>query len=322
MNSNEKESYEFTACGMYANNNARAIGICGPAPIEGVTALSQTINEEAQTAQQTMTWNGDTWYILSTPEISYCSQTVSDDKIQFSYVLASDNIIVMSDVYEIAQIYDICAQSAMTASDDMDSLNSLIVNNITEFANTTQLSNIPSVEERGFSSLNAAIADAFGSNYSGKMVAYANKTNGGSSYTVNCTESQTTSNTPPDSFWFAKDTAMTAIVTWVLTGGWSFVIFARELVFSVVANVVVNGVSSVLNNFTAERSDVSAVRTRLVTVDGYTGTQCWAGWTRKIYFFKGDLGWTHDTGYHHNIKSSDYDNSTGLIETGFNNFIN
>lgn len=62
--------------------------------------------------------------------------------------------------------------------------------------------------------------------------------------------------------------------------------------------------------------------TRLVTVNGYSGTQYWAGWTRKTYFFKGEDDWVSDTGENWNLKHTDFDDVTGLLETGWSNFVN
>ncbi len=39
-----------------------------------------------------------------------------------------------------------------------------------------------------------------------------------------------------------------------------------------------------------------------------------------MYFLKGDLGWGHDINYHHDIKHWDFDNVSGLMERGFQNF--
>lgn len=177
-------------------------------------------------------------------------------------------------------------------------------------------------EHRGYSTLSYAITSEFGSNYSGILKQISQKSYNGTHYWVRCTESQTTSSTTPDAYWFVKDTALTAVVAWAISGGWTFQGAIWSIVASVVSTVVVNGVTKTLYNFTAERSDVSLIRTRIVTVDGYSNTQYWAGWTRKYYFFKGNEGWNCDTSYHYNVKHSDYDDLNALINQGWQNFLN
>lgn len=86
--------------------------------------------------------------------------------------------------------------------------------------------------------------------------------------------------------------------------------------------IIVNGVEKTISNFTAKRTNVSLMHTRLVTVNGYSGTQYWAGWTRKTYFFKGEDDWVSDTGENWNLKHTDFDDVTGLLETGWSNFVN
>lgn len=141
-------------------------------------------------------------------------------------------------------------------------------------------------------------------------------------YKVKCTESQTTSYTDPDSYWFAKDTAVSAIVAWAIGGAWSWKAAVVNLIVTVVTTIIVNGVEKTISNFTAKRTNVSLMHTRLVTVNGYSGTQYWAGWTRKTYFFKGEDDWVSDTGENWNLKHTDFDDVTGLLETGWSNFVN
>ncbi|MEA4963803.1 hypothetical protein [Lutispora sp.] len=278
------------------------------------TVISQDINKDLKSAKQIAKWNNSILYTSVTPEMSYCSQITPEGKIQFSYVRTNDGVVVVSEVYDVSEIYSRYNVEATYSIDSYDALNCVIIANIASFNDVTRLNRNVVGSTRGFSTLSSAITDAFGSNYTSKLKGSANKSYNGTTYYVRCTESQTTSNTTPDSHWFAKDTAITAVIAWALTGGWSWIGLVSSIVVGVVSTVIVNGVNSVANAFTADRSNVSLMHTRIVTVSGYSGTQYWAGWTRKMYFFKGNLGWTHDTGYNHNIKHTDFDNVSGLME--------
>ena len=142
---------------------------------------------------------------------------------------------------------------------------------------------------------------------------------GNTGYYFSCYESQTNSYTTPNTYWFAADIALTSIVSWALAGfTWQGALIA--IVSSVVSYVVVNGVRRTLYSFTASRTDVTVTRIRKVT-HAYT-QYYWAGWSRKMYFFEGDYGWTSDTTEHDEHKHYDYDDISGLINQGFQNFVN
>lgn len=162
---------------------------------------------------------------------------------------------------------------------------------------------------------------AFGPDYFDASVASAQRSYNGISYGVFCREDRTSSYTTPDSKWFAADTAITSIIAFVLTGGWGWVGMVGSIVASVVAVTIYNGVSYTIRNFTAQRSNVNITRTRYVTVSGYPGFQYWAAWTKKYYFFKGDLGWAHDIGPNYDMKHYDFENPILLIDKGFQNFV-
>ena len=61
--------------------------------------------------------------------------------------------------------------------------------------------------------------------------------------------------------------------------------------------------------------------TRIVTVNGYDEVQYLAGWTRKLYFFKGDRGWVCDADYNSDSKDWDFDDAMALIEKGWMAFV-
>ena len=55
-------------------------------------------------------------------------------------------------------------------------------------------------------------------------------------------------------------------------------------------------------------------------MDGYVENFYWAGATQKLMFFSGNLGWTHAEDYHSYTEHPDFDDSSVLLETGFQNF--
>ena len=272
--------------------------------------------------------DGLEYYALIDDEMVLSSQISSDDMIQFSYIMTGDDTIYCSPLIDLSEMMTMLGVSP-DKSLSKETIHKDICESIEQIRGTYAFVSVEDNdvakmmdETRGFSTLSAAILDAYGSNYSLKLIGGASKTYNGVTYHVKCRETKSTSYTTPDSHWFAKDTAVTALVAWILTGGWSWIALAEDIILGAVTTVLVNGVKQTVNNLTAERSDVSLMHTRLVFVDGYSQTQYWAGWTRKRYFFKGDLGWTYDTGFHFTNKHNDYDNITLLMDTGFQNFVN
>lgn len=288
------------------------------------------INEENHTAEAVSQINSNLFYTYSDESFSYCAQIIPGGKIQFSYYQVDEDFLVESGIYDMEDLY-------LTYSIEQDTdphyleLNREIMDNIGTFSDvhvvggkTVTTENMESgvMAAAVYEDLSDAIAAKFGSNYTGLFKGVSNKTYDGTTYTVRCTESQTTSYTTPDSKWFAKDTAVSAIVAWAIGGAWSWQTAVLSLIGTVVATVVVNGVEKTINNFTAQRTNVSLMHTRIVTVNGYSGTQYWAGWTRKTYFFKGEDGWVSDTGENWDVKHSDFDDVSGLMATGWSNFLN
>lgn len=206
-------------------------------------------------------------------------------------------------------------------------LNEFILANINIFDDVCQ-ENLADIASGGYlytingtATLSDAITETFGSDYVNNSVGSTVKNYDGAYYAVHCYESQITNADSSSSNYFAKDTAITAVVAWAISGSWSWQGAVASILASVITTVACNGITYVKYSFTAERSNVTITSTRIVTISVLSDTKYWAGWTRKMYFFKGELGWTHDTGYNYNIKHSDYDDIDGLMETGFYNYI-
>lgn len=285
-----------------------------------VSILLEDVDETLGVGKQVAQFNDTTYYSYVDEDISFSSQITYENKIQFSYVLADSGVICESALYDVEEISSTYGLGRLDPG--YESLNQTIIANILDFAVASTITIINPPASRGFADLEDAIEDAFGANYTGRYIDSEIRNYNGTNYYVRCTESQTTSYTEPDSMWFAKGTAISTIIAWLLTGGWGWVAALKNLLAGAIATTIANGITYTLNNLTVERSDVSLMHTRLVTVTGYSGTQYWAGWTRKMYFLNTELGWTHDTGYHHNIKHSDFDDVDFLLQRGYDNFIN
>lgn len=288
------------------------------------------VDEDKHTTEAVSSINSNLFYAYSDESFSYCAQIIPGGKIQFSYYRVEDDTLVESGIYDMEELY-LNYSIAQDADQNYVKLNREIMDNIGNFSDVHVVGETPVTVENTESGiaptavdadLSDAIAEKFGSNYTGLFKGLSNKSYGGTTYKVKCTESQTTSYTDPDSQWFAKDTAVSAIVAWAIGGAWSWKAAVVNLIVTVVTTIIVNGVEKTISNFTAKRTNVSLMHTRLVTVNGYSGTHYWAGWTRKTYFFKGEDDWVSDTGENWNLKHTDFDDVTGLLETGWSNFVN
>ncbi len=291
-----------------------------------VKVLSEVIDTDNSTGKTVVMLGDSVFYVYATPELAYVAQITSDGRIQFSYVKES-NRVVESEIYSIDSIYNTFGAIKTSENSLYDIVNGLIINNIESFTkvryHAITTSTVPNgtVDINGSSTLSAEITDAFGSNYVNTVVGYTTKKHNNNSYTVYCKESQTTSTGSIDSSWFASQTALSAVASWILSGNWTWVGVAATVVTEVVSTVVLNGITYTKNSFTAERVNITRARTRIVTVQGNSNTQYWAGWTQKLRFFKGDLGWTHDYGYYYDVKHTDYDDISGLLDKGFNAYV-
>lgn len=314
-----------------------AAQLCSPVALAASTEMQVNSgvyhyesNEESHTTEAVSQISNNLFYTYSDENFSYCAQIIPGGKIQFSYYQVDKDILVESGIYDMEDLY--LSYSIEQATDtNYINLNRAIMDNIGTFSNVNVVGDenvIAGNMESGvmaaavYEDLDDAIEAKFGSNYTGLFKGLSNKTYDGTTYTVRCTESQTTSYTTPDSKWFAKDTSVSAIIAWAIGGAWSWKAALLSLIGTVVATVVVNGVEKTVDNFTAQRTNVSLMHTRIVTVNGYSGTQYWAGWTRKTYFFKGEDGWVSDTGENWDVKHSDFDDVSGLMATGWSNFLN
>lgn len=258
----------------------------------------------------------NTFYVYSTPDFSYCSETTPDGKIQFSYCKGGS--LFTSDIYNIEQIL---AANKRSYADESVDINEIIINNLSEFNNITNLGGTSQITEFSYDTLQSAVQGVFGADYSNKLIKSATKTHNNTKYTVRCQESQRTTTELYGSKQFAKGVALTAVVSWAKEGNWTWKGVVQNIVKSVVTTAINEGITIISNGFTAQKAIGKSDRTRLVGVGSSSKTQYSAGWTRKVYFFKGSLGWTNDADPFYNLKQGDYDDVNFLIDRGFSNFI-
>ncbi len=296
------------------------------------TIMSMEIDESNGISKLIESYNDSIFYTYLDNDISYCAQITSQGDIQFSYLTRNNGNIFESDVKNINTIYT--EYGISKASDtNYELLNQTIINNRNSF-NVTQCENMIASEQpfeqpysgtssnNVYSTLASAVTANFGANYGGSLKGVAAEKYNGTSYTVYCHESQTSNSYTLHSRTFAKDVAISVISTWVInavgtvTGGVGFVLS------EVIETTIEDGIEYVVNEVTARIGVGERIQTRLVTVAGYSGTQYWAGWTRKMFFLGGNKGWKNWGGYPYNEKHYDYDDIVGLMDTGFQNFIN
>lgn len=285
-----------------------------------ISVLHEEYDEQRGIAKQVALVDDLVFYSYVDENLSYCAQITPTGEIQFSYMMMDDRTVMSSELYDIESTWP----SYNLAGVDMkyEALNKEIIENIRSFHNVRSVGNAEFVSPSAFGSLSAAITSAFGADYADVFGGNALKTYDNTPYWVYRWDNQTTFHSPIDSYWFAKETALTAIVAWVIGGGWKWVAAALSIVTTVVTSIIVDGVQKTISNFTAERTNVVCQRTRTITVSGYDGIQYWSGWTQHMYFFKGNLGWTRDVDPHYEVKHWDYDNHSHLMEQGFQNFVN
>ena len=295
------------------------------APADSCNVLFESFDETTHTGKQLASIEDSIFYTMATPEFTYCAQMTQAGKIQFSYMDLRTGSITESIIYDVNDICNTFNITKAKSNAFYEQLNTTISDNITSFSKAATYHPSAAHAEitavNGTSNLNDAINSAFGSSYGAKLMGSSSKTHNGKTYQVRCTESQLNSHTAPESWAIAKDTAISAIVALVIAGSWSWVGAVASIVKSVVSTALKNGIYYTIKNFTAERSDATLLRNRTVTVTGYEGTQYWAGWTRKMYFFKGDLGWTHDANFHYDFQQSDYSDVLYLLDKGWQNFV-
>lgn len=291
------------------------------------TILYRNSDEKTGTREEsTRAYEDTVLYVFTNKEISYCAQMTTYGKIQFSYALGTSGDIMESPAMEIDTIYK---KYNLDSKEDADYvlLNRRIVDTLGNYDVKKSLSMdndsiAPGEKAQPYGSLEAAVSAVFGSNYIGVLKGFMNKTLNGTSYIISCKESQTTSTPSMSSQNYAKETFLTVVITWVVLGGMEWAALLDTIIQQAIETIIKQGLRVLKKATNVTKTNVTIMRTRRVSVDGVSGTQYYAGWTRKRYFLGGNKGWIHDSGNNYNYKHSDYDSVSTLLDKGWNSFVN
>lgn len=308
---------------------------------DGVTVLAQDIDETEETGMSVIELDDRIFYTYSDSELSYCSEITPEGIIQFSYMFSSSENISESEIYELTEMYNILNIEISEEDECYTKINEAIIENIITGDVLFETANVHTADEiileekdisvdegeivetnAKFSTLDAAVSSFFGEEYSNRIVGTATRTHGKNSYTVNVKQTHSISNSTITSRAFSKGAAITLVIAWLTSGDYTWVGVVKTIVLQVVTTVVAEGVTAVKTAFTGKRTNVTSKKTRNVKINGYSGIYYWARWTQKTYFFKGNNGWAHDSDTNYELKDSDYNSISTLINTGFQNFVN
>lgn len=213
-------------------------------------------------------------------------------------------------------------------SENIASWSTQMIDKLDEFEVTYSMNcdtTLTTSDPRGQESLLAAtplstmLNTTYGADYTKHFDGFSNKTYNGVTYTVYCHGTQSTRQLQYAPYDFAAGSFITSIAAWITTGGFNFTVTwflsATGAILSSAgtAQTIIYAISGDMYVYRCDR-------TRIVTVPAYTSTTLyWAGWTLKSTFI--DNGSTWDVSTYHDIKHPDYDDVSGLMQTGFNNFI-
>ena len=295
---------------------------------DNATATSE-YNSGANTRIEEL--NDSLLFIYSDDNLVFCSQIDTDGNVIFAYVESTQNQVFESDVMRLDEVIegiDLNNLSKEVISENITSWSNQMIDRLSEFdvsysmnCNTALATSDLREQAAPYAStpISTMLNATYGENYTNRLAGYSNKSHNGVNYAVYCRETQSTYQLKYAPYEFAVGKAIVAIVAWIATGGFSFSIQWFLSAAGAVASSA-GAAGTLLNAISGDLYVYECDRTRIVTVPAYTSTtQYWAGWTLKSTFL--DNGSTWDVSTYHDIKHSDYDDVSGLMQTGFNNFI-
>ena len=287
----------------------------------GATALaSENPNErnKAEDCFEIIEYDGAKYYVYSDDSMVFCSQITEDGFMQFSYAFCESDAIYSSEVFLISDFLNEIGNSLGSQRGiDLpeEEVNIMVMRNLALFTDLEEISlvttraSVPSLQ----------LTAAFGADFSNQFLGISNKTYGGKSYSVYCYGFQSTYELKGAAYSFAAAALITAILAWITLGP-----FACSLSWFLTASAAVvetvGGLQKLKYAISGDLYAYECDRTRLVTVSGYSGTMYWAGWTLKNEFLYNGSTW--NTTNYYNSKHWDYDDVSGLLATGWKNFVN
>jgi len=288
------------------------------------TDKSDQILEESKF--EVTVFEGELFYTYQDEDIVYCSQISSDGTMQFSYITKTDKAIYSSDTFSVANFLSAIENPSETNNKKQESpiaINIAIIKNLDFFTTLEKFdsSEFKNVEQGTMAvpSINSQLTATFGANYSGTILKASAKLYNGKYYTTTCYGYQSTYELKNAAYSFAAGHAVTAIIAWITLG-----VFACSITWFLSAAAAVtetiNTIKYIKYAISGSLFAYECARTRIVNVYGYSNTMYWAGWTLKNEFLYNGSTW--DTNNYHDVKHWDYEDVSGLIDTGFQNFVN
>lgn len=297
--------------------------------INGLTVrtLESNVNLEKKELVEIVKVDDDIFYTYGDEKMSYCAQMMPNGKIQFSYMNLETGELFEGKTIDTSEVSGTSNFNIASAtSNDYKLINKSIMDNLDSFEAKLVKETFPNIKAESstravYSTIGQMKVAKFGADYTGQFKRSATKSHNGNYYDVYCRETQTTTNTTPDEMWFEKEVAVSVIIAWLVGGVFTWQAAVATLVLEVVTTIIKDGVRVTVNNFKSEKSQVTCIRTRYITVDGYSGTYYYAGHDQKWNFFKGDSSWTTDIDAYYENKHHDFEDLSSLLQTGFDFFV-
>lgn len=275
--------------------------------------------------------NDSVLFVYTNDDLVFSSQINTDGNINFAYVKKAQKQMYESGVLrldEVIEEIDLNNLSKSVISENIASWSIQIMDRLREFevVHSMDCSAIldisdPSeqVTSRASTPPSTMLKAVYGKNYTDRFAGISKKSYNGVEYSVYCHETQSTDQLKYAPFQFPAGKTISAIAAWIAAGGFTCSVqwFLSALG---VADSVIEAGQSINASISGNLSAYECNRTRIVTVPAYSSaTQYWAGWTLRSTFLNNGSTW--DVSTYYDVKHSDYDDLSKLMQTGFNNFV-
>ena len=275
--------------------------------------------------------NDSVLFVYTDDDLVFSSQINTDGNINFAYVEKAQKQMYESGVLrldEVIEEIDLNNLSKSVISENIASWSIQIMDRLREFEvvhsmDCSAILDISDPSEQVTSRASTPPSDmlkaVYGKNYTDRFAGISKKSYNGVEYSVYCHETQSTYQLKYAPFQFPAGKTISAIAAWIAAGGFSCSVqwFLSALG---VADSVIEAGQSINASISGNLSAYECNRTRIVTVPAYSSaTQYWAGWTLRSTFLNNGSTW--DVSTYYDVKHSDYDDLSKLMQTGFNNFV-
>lgn len=300
------------------------------------TALAAELGSLSSSEETRIEEFGDSIiYTYRDDEIVFCVQVHYNGYFNFAYIKSGQNKIYESGALRLEEVITGIIPDTLskaTVSDNIDSWSKNMMNKLDNFEVTYSMSCDAtvaltdlreSVDVRASSSITDEVIEEYGEDYVNEEIGWAFYTHDGVRYTVYLKESQTTRHVKNAEYAFAAGATVTAIIAWVTTVmSFSAGSISIDWIISAIGAVVatVDAVECIVDAVSGRMYVYQCDRTRTVSVPAYTNTvQYWAGWTLKTLFVYNGSTWDDELFY--DVQHHDYEDESGLMQTGFDYFV-